>query len=135
MTQDEVIHKKKVLINRLKELENLLVAYSGGVDSTFLLSIAHQILGDRVVAATADSVTFPEREKEEAVRFTHEEGILHILFKTDEMKSSNFIENTRGRCYYCKKHICKELIKIASKREFLDRRCRVKPFLLDNCMR
>ena len=58
--------KKENLILRLKDLDSLVVAFSGGVDSTFLLAVAHQVLGERVLAATATSATYPSRELEEA---------------------------------------------------------------------
>ncbi|MBL7174514.1 MAG: ATP-dependent sacrificial sulfur transferase LarE [Desulfobacteraceae bacterium] len=110
------LKKKDDLIRRLKELDSLLVAFSGGVDSTFLLALAHQVLGDRVVAATASSITYPSREREEAVKFTSERRIQHIVFRSDEDSLPEFISNGPDRCYHCKKFLCQSLIKIADEK-------------------
>lgn len=107
------LKKKEDLIRRLKELDSLLVAFSGGVDSTFLLDLAHQVMGDRVLAATASSITYPFREREEAVKFTSERGIQHIVFRSDEASLPEFVSNGPDRCYHCKKFLCQSLIKIA----------------------
>ncbi len=110
------LKKKEDLIRRLKELDSLLVAFSGGVDSTFLLALAHQVLGDRVVAATASSITYPSREREEAVKFTSERRIQHIVFRSDEAGLPEFISNGPDRCYHCKKFLSQSLIKIADEK-------------------
>jgi uncharacterized protein len=110
------LKKKEDLIRRLKELDSLLVAFSGGVDSTFLLALAHQVLGDRVVAATASSITYPSREREEAVKFTSERRIQHIVFRSDEASLPEFISNGPDRCYHCKKFLSQSLIKIADEK-------------------
>ena len=110
------LKKNDDLIRRLKELDSLLVAFSGGVDSTFLLALAHQVLGDRVVAATASSITYPSREREEAVKFTSERRIRHIVFRSDEAGLPEFISNGPDRCYHCKKFLSQSLIKIADEK-------------------
>jgi uncharacterized protein len=113
--QDSAIQKKEKLAARLKDLGSLLVAFSGGVDSTFLLAMAHESLGDRVVAATASSVIHPNRETDDARAFTHEKGIRHVIFKPNEMNVPEFIRNDRERCYHCKRHLIKMLSEIAQK--------------------
>ncbi|MFH1489285.1 MAG: ATP-dependent sacrificial sulfur transferase LarE [Pseudomonadota bacterium] len=105
--------KKGKLIQTLKGLDGLLVAFSGGVDSTFLLAVAREVLGDGAVAATACSKTFPAEEQEEAVRFTKERNIQHIVFSSDETDLPEFLSNPPDRCYYCKKLLSQNLIKIA----------------------
>ena len=94
----------------------MLVAFSGGVDSTFLLALAHQVLADKVVAVTESSTTYPSREREEAVKFTKERGIEHIIFQADETSIAEFVANASDRCYHCKKSLSKALLKIANER-------------------
>jgi pyridinium-3,5-biscarboxylic acid mononucleotide sulfurtransferase len=108
--------KKEKLKGMLKEIPSLLVAFSGGVDSAFLLAVAHEVLKDRVIAATADSITFPSRERAEAVEFAAKLGVKHIIFKSDESTIPEFVSNNADRCYFCKKSLSTELIKIAKER-------------------
>jgi pyridinium-3,5-biscarboxylic acid mononucleotide sulfurtransferase len=116
MDADSARGKKEKLINILKEMPSLLVAFSGGVDSAFLLAVAHDVIKDRVTAATADSITFPARERAEAVEFAARLGVEHIIFKSDESTIPEFVANNADRCYFCKKSLSKELIEIAEKR-------------------
>lgn len=108
--------KKDVLVHTLREMPSLLVAFSGGADSSFLLAVAHEALKDRVLAATADSITFPLREREEAIEFAKRLGVEHIVFKSDESAIPEFVANAADRCYFCKKSLSKELIRIAKER-------------------
>jgi pyridinium-3,5-biscarboxylic acid mononucleotide sulfurtransferase len=107
--------KKAFLIGKLKKLDSLLVAFSGGVDSAFLLAVAHEALGKKVLAATAVSPVHPFRERTEAVRFAREKDIPHFLFSSHEIDLPEFLTNTPDRCYHCKKALCKTLQKIARK--------------------
>lgn len=108
--------KKEKLIRYLKGLDSLLVAFSGGVDSTFLLAIAHETLGNKVLAVTESSSTYPSRERQEAIRFTEEKGIAHVVFQSDETHIPEFASNAPDRCYHCKKALSEELAKIAEER-------------------
>jgi uncharacterized protein len=108
--------KREKLIRHLQELDSLLVAFSGGVDSTFLVALAHETMGDKVLAVTESSSTYPSSEREEAIRFAEERGIQHVVFQSDETCIPEFVSNAPDRCYHCKKSLSQELLKIAGER-------------------
>lgn len=116
MKENSAKRKKENLIRYLEGLDSLLVAFSGGVDSSFLLAVGHEICGERVIAATASSITFPTREQMEVRKFTQDRGIQHIVFQSDEYSLPEFISNGPDRCYHCKKALSQRLIKIADER-------------------
>jgi len=120
MEENAARRKKENLIRYLEGLDSLLVAFSGGVDSSFLLAVAQEIYGERVVAATASSITFPTREQMEARKFTQDRGIQHIVFQSGEYNLPEFISNGPDRCYHCKKALSQRLIKIADEQRIRD---------------
>lgn len=87
----------------LQQKESLVVAFSGGVDSAFLLKVAHQVLGEHVVAVTVKPHSFPLRELREAEEFCRKEGIRHIIREVDELQIPGFAKNPPERCYLCKR--------------------------------
>jgi uncharacterized protein len=107
-------------VDKISKLEEILLSYksaivalSGGVDSSFLLAMAHKVLGEDVVAVTAVSDTYPESELEEAKKVAEKIGVKHTLVKTNELNDPYFVKNNPERCYYCKKELLLKFKKIA----------------------
>jgi uncharacterized protein len=109
--------KLRKLKEILKDMNSVAVAYSGGVDSSFLLKIAYDVLGDKVLAVTATSSTYPKQELTNAKKFAKNIGVKHIIIGSDEIKNKKFSKNTPNRCYYCKKELFTKIKKIADKND------------------
>jgi uncharacterized protein len=108
------IHRKlEKLKELLRHMDRVLIAYSGGVDSTFLLKVAHDVLGNNVMAVIATSSTYPNLELASAKKIAQNIGVKYRIIKTDEMKNKLFLKNTKNRCYYCKKELFIKIKKIA----------------------
>lgn len=116
--QMEGIYTKYEYLKRyLETLESAAVAFSSGVDSTFLLKTAHEVLGDKVIAVTAKSCSFPKRELEEAKAFCIKEGIRHFICESEELEIEGFSKNPKNRCYLCKKELFEKIGKIAEENQ------------------
>ncbi|HEY5587751.1 MAG TPA: ATP-dependent sacrificial sulfur transferase LarE [Candidatus Paceibacterota bacterium] len=105
--------KFQKLKDNLRDLGSVAIAYSGGVDSTFLLKVAADVLGNSVIAITAKSSTYPEREFKEAVKYIEGIGAKHIVIISEELEIEGFAKNPVNRCYYCKKELFSKIRKVA----------------------
>jgi uncharacterized protein len=112
MEFQDVLRKLKC---HIEKMGSLAVAYSGGVDSSFLLKVAHDVLQDRVIAVTAQSSTFPEREFKEAAEFTRSSGIKHIVIQSEELEIKGFTDNPPNRCHLCKYELFSKIKEVAEK--------------------
>ncbi|MDR1511814.1 MAG: ATP-dependent sacrificial sulfur transferase LarE [Endomicrobium sp.] len=115
---NKLIQKYEILKQYIHNLSNVIVAFSGGVDSTFLLKVAHNVLGgDKVVAVTAKSYSFPQRELNEATVFCKKQDIQHIICDSEELSIKGFSDNTTDRCYLCKKELFSKIWNIAKEKD------------------
>ena len=110
---EELNKKYEMLKEYFKQLGSVAIAFSSGVDSTFMLKVAHDVLGDNAVAVTARSHSFPAREKNEAADFCKKEGIEHIFIDSEELNIPGFKQNPKNRCYLCKHELFEEIIEVA----------------------
>ena len=111
MTLEE---KYKVLQEELCAMKSVAVAFSSGVDSTFLLAVAVDTLGkDHVMAVTASSCSFPERERKEAQEFCEKRGIRQVIVVSEELDIEGFRHNPKNRCYLCKHELFEKILAIA----------------------
>src|SRR5262250_1060690 len=103
------------LLETIRGLESVVVAFSGGVDSTLLARAAKDAIGDRAVLVTADSETYPEGELAEAKRLAEVIGLRHVVVRTDELANPEYAENGANRCFFCKEELFTRLAPIAER--------------------
>jgi len=108
--------KKRKLEADLSGLGSIAVAFSAGVDSTFLLKMAHRVLGNRILSVTVNSGLSPKRELKEAEAFCEREGIAQTVIEIDALSIQGFRENPANRCYICKRELFKKIQETAAER-------------------
>ena len=114
MILEEKTEKIKSLI---REMDSTLVAFSGGVDSTLVLALAHEVMGERTLAVTAQSASVPNREMQASRQLAKEIGARHLVVRTEEMSNPEYRANPANRCYYCKTELYSNLKRVAEKND------------------
>ena len=110
--------KLENLKSLIKDYGSVAVAFSAGVDSTFLLKVAHDVLGNRCIALTGCSPSFPGREAEEAKAFCADNHIRQIFFASGELENEDYARNPKDRCYYCKSLLFRKMLKLTEENGF-----------------
>mgnify|MGYP001595601649 FL=1 len=110
MILEEKTEKIKSLI---REMDSTLVAFSGGVDSTLVLALAHEVLGEKTLAVTAQSASVPNREMQASLQLAKEIGARHLVVRTEEMSNPEYRANPANRCYHCKTELYSSLKRVA----------------------
>ena len=109
-------HKQEALFDILRDLDRVIVAYSGGTDSAYLAWAAHQALGSRAIAITADSASIPASHKRDAEDFVHRFGIAHEYIATREFDNPDYLKNDKNRCFHCKDELFTRLAEVGQQR-------------------
>lgn len=109
----ELLEKYEKLKDYFTNLGSVAIAFSSGVDSTFLLYAAHEALGDKVIAVTASSCSFPKRELTEAKDYCKALGVRHFIVESEELEIEGFAQNPPNRCYLCKRELFEKIFSLA----------------------
>jgi uncharacterized protein len=117
-SHQEMAEKEERLRRILREMESCIVAFSGGVDSSYLAVIAHQELGSKALAVTAESPSYPTAQRNIAAGIVERYGLRHRFIESDEMSDANYVQNPSNRCYFCKHELYTRLQSVAANEGF-----------------
>jgi uncharacterized protein len=110
--------KEERLVEILRELQSVVVGFSGGVDSAYLAYMANRVLGRKALCVTAISPSYPEFQKKETVRFVEQFGLNHLEIESEELDNPAYRENAPNRCYFCKSELFTKLEALAAARNY-----------------
>jgi uncharacterized protein len=110
--------KAQSALKELRSFGKVIVAFSGGIDSTLVAYLARMTLGDQALVVTADSPSLPSKELEEAKRLAKQLGLRHMTIRTEELEDPNYVANPSNRCYFCKKELSTKLKQLATDLNF-----------------
>src|SRR2546429_538543 len=108
--------KLNLLREQIRRTESAVVAFSGGVDSTFVLKVAHEVLGAKVIGVTALSESLPSGELEAAQKLADQIGVRHVVLRTFETQDQNYLANAANRCYFCKTEMYSRMLGVGQVR-------------------
>ena len=109
--------KTEKIKSLIREMDSTLVAFSGGVDSTLVLALAHEVMGERTLAVTAQSASVPNREMQASRQLAKEIGARHLVVRTEEMSNPEYRANPVNRCYHCKTELYSNLKRVAEQND------------------
>lgn len=118
LAESDPTQKQELLLHRLRRLDSLIVAFSGGADSAYLTWAAHTAISKRSLAVTALSASFSAHDREQAESFARQAGLRHAFIETHEFDDPHYLANQADRCYYCKAELFAQLDRLAAARGF-----------------